>query len=271
MPCETLLGEQALEKRPEFHTGQSEKHSEFHTEFTSFRCSIPKMNSTPTTVIQGSFHQGNVDLFGRTAGFQCSCNFLVSICYAKCRRLSLWKSHDIDYILTEGDNNIKRLGFTQSPYVDEFPQTIQIEKHDCSFQFTLCTGEFEGDDIAINFVCEENFQHYDGSIFVSEGYSVAIMKQNFNYYVFDSHSRNRFGERLTENPENGTSILMKFDTLKNLKNYIRQTYKRYNFFQILHSKIISENCNMKSSSQMCNASWVGSYCDDQRLFQQLEL
>ena len=34
----------------------------------------------------------------------------------------------------------------------------------------------------------------------------------------------------------GTSVLMKIDALKNLKNYIRETYN-YNLFQILNVKV----------------------------------
>eukprot|EP00111_Clytia_hemisphaerica_P020469 TCONS_00060303-protein len=52
--------------------------------------------------IQGSFHQGN-SKFGETAGIQCSSNCFFAICYAQLRKLSLWKTHDLDYVLNQGD------------------------------------------------------------------------------------------------------------------------------------------------------------------------
>ena len=67
----------------------------------------------PLSVVQGSFHQGNRK-FQNTAGIQCSCNALVALCYSKCRKLSLWKTHDLDFILIQGDLNFKKLGFQES-------------------------------------------------------------------------------------------------------------------------------------------------------------
>ena len=42
--------------------------------------------------IQGSFNQGNVALFGETAGRQCVCNALFSICWSVVRDICNWKS-----------------------------------------------------------------------------------------------------------------------------------------------------------------------------------
>ena len=41
--------------------------------------------------IQGSFHQGNVEKFGDTAGRQCTCMALFAITYASFKRLGIWK------------------------------------------------------------------------------------------------------------------------------------------------------------------------------------
>ena len=46
-----------------------------------------KINPRPTCnverVVQGSFHQGNRELFGETAGIQCACNTLYALCSDK--------------------------------------------------------------------------------------------------------------------------------------------------------------------------------------------
>ena len=69
-------------------------------------------NELMLSSIQGSFHQGN-SKFGETAGMQCSCSSILSICYSKFRKISLWKYHDLDFILNEADKNFKQLGFTR--------------------------------------------------------------------------------------------------------------------------------------------------------------
>ena len=53
--------------------------------------------------VQGNFNQGNVVLLRDTAGKLCSCNALLSVCWSVVRKASIWKSYDLDNILTEGD------------------------------------------------------------------------------------------------------------------------------------------------------------------------
>uniref|UniRef100_A0A7M5V1Y9 Uncharacterized protein n=1 Tax=Clytia hemisphaerica TaxID=252671 RepID=A0A7M5V1Y9_9CNID len=80
----------------------------------------------PGPSVQGSFHQGNRK-FGETAGIQCSSNCFFAICYAQFRKLSLWKTHDLDYVLDQGDLNFKKLGIVgNSPYIEEFSRSIDI-------------------------------------------------------------------------------------------------------------------------------------------------
>ena len=54
-----------------------------------------ELNPGPYAIIrsiQGSFNQGNVALFGETAGRQCVCNALFSICWSVVRDICNWKS-----------------------------------------------------------------------------------------------------------------------------------------------------------------------------------
>ena len=82
-----------------------------------------------------------------TAGKQCSCNTLVSLCYSKFRTINLWKTHDLDYILNEGDSNFKRLGFTEYPFIDQFPKNVFIEGQECNINFYVVDGEFNSNDV----------------------------------------------------------------------------------------------------------------------------
>ena len=46
--------------------------------------------------VLGSYHQGD-SRFGSTAEMQCSCITLFALCRLKIRKVSIWKSHDIDH------------------------------------------------------------------------------------------------------------------------------------------------------------------------------
>eukprot|EP00111_Clytia_hemisphaerica_P012253 TCONS_00035977-protein len=102
----------------------------FKVNYTLLLSGDVELNPGPN--VQGSFHQGN-GKFGETAGIQCSSNCFFAICYAKFRRLSLWKSHDLDYVLDQGDFNFKKLGIKgQSPYIEQFSKTIDIGESTCA-------------------------------------------------------------------------------------------------------------------------------------------
>ena len=61
--------------------------------------------------VPGSFNQGNIALFGVTAGRQGACNALFSICWSVVRDVCFWKLVYLDYILVEGDKLYKLLEF----------------------------------------------------------------------------------------------------------------------------------------------------------------
>ena len=60
-------------------------------------------------LVKASFHQGN-PMFSESAGTQCACNALFSICWAKIISTGYWKSCDLDYILIKGDEFSKVFG-----------------------------------------------------------------------------------------------------------------------------------------------------------------
>ena len=191
--------------------------------------------ATPSKCVKGSFNQADVTRFGTTAGIQCSCNALVSIIYSRCKLINFWKTFDLDLILTEGDKNFKTLGFTESPYVDQFPKNVIVEGQLFSLNFVNFHGEFISTDIAINFVQEELLLQYPGALFVIDGYTIGIIYHNNYYYVFDSHSRDDNGKRI----EGGTSVLLQFENLKMIRNYIQNIYDG-NFFHVMYIEILNE-------------------------------
>ena len=59
--------------------------------------------------VLGTFHQGH-SKFGSTSGIQCCCNALYAICFSLVKKVSIWKSWDLDYILENGDAVFKSIG-----------------------------------------------------------------------------------------------------------------------------------------------------------------
>lgn len=177
------------------------------------------MSSGIVKTVQGTFHQGH-PRFGNTAGIQFSCNTLVAVFYSKCRNIAIWKPHDLDYILTEGDLNFKQLGFTEYPYVDQFAKAIYIEDQKCAVDYSeIIEGEFVNGEVAINFVNNDTTFNYSAALIIIKGYTIAVMFGN-DFYVFDSHSRDAFGKI----SQNGHSIVMQFRTMKQVKKYVFETY-----------------------------------------------
>jgi len=198
--------------------------------------------------VQGTFHQGS-DKFLETAGIQCSSNCFYAICYAHFRKLSLWKSHDLDYILEQGDRNFKKLGIRESPFIDQFSKVVEIGNSTCTLEFNILDGHFvSGDSISVNFVQKEILLEHAGAVLVIDGSCLGIMHyttlHNTKFFLFDSHSRNSEGHRVPG--DLGTSVLLKFNEINEIKQYIRSVYKEKNLFQIIYVNIhFEEEENVK--------------------------
>ena len=74
--------------------------------------------------VQGSLNQGNVALFGETAGRQCACNALFSICLSVVCDICNLKS--ADYILDDDDKLHKSLNCRDYLNVDQLPRQVNI-------------------------------------------------------------------------------------------------------------------------------------------------
>ena len=91
-----------------------------------------ELNPDPYEVIksvQGSFNQGNLSLFDETAGRQCACSAMFSICWSFVRKISCWTHRDLDHILNEGDNLYKSLKKESFLSVDDLPRQIYIFRY----------------------------------------------------------------------------------------------------------------------------------------------
>ena len=89
-------------------------------------------NPGPTTCyhqksVSGAFHQAHLK-FGDTAGIQCSCNALCAICFSIIKKISTWKSWDLDYVLNHGDAAFKILDIPRTLFMRELPNQYFVRK-----------------------------------------------------------------------------------------------------------------------------------------------
>jgi len=59
-----------------------------------------------------------------------------------------------------------------------------------------------------------------GMLCITSGVSFAIIWANSSVYLFDPHSRNNCGQII----DDGTSVLLKFPSLQDAENYIKEIY-----------------------------------------------
>ena len=198
--------------------------------------------------VQGSFSQGNIALFGETAGRQCACKPLFSICWSVVQEISFWKTIDLDFILVEGDKLYKSLNFQGYLNIDQLPRQVQILRYTVNLE--ILEENFH-DDIAIygeSFLTVFNISSVNngsGCILFLCSYAVAMFKHvhgtgNVSYFLFDSCCRNSRG--ITDG-EIGFSILMKFESLFQIETYIEEVYQISGrmyppYFQIQFNSVI---------------------------------
>ena len=180
--------------------------------------------------VQGNFNQGNVAIFGGTAGKQCSCNALFSVCWSVVRKVSIWKSYDLDNILIEGDKIYKFPNKDDFLSVDELQQRIKIYNRNIDINIELQNlhkgvasqgGSFLRDIVNVSDVRIQGYL-----IFICS-YTVAVIPRFgrngdlSSYFLFDSHSRN---DRGITTYKTGFSVLLQFPNLSEIEKYLEVAY-----------------------------------------------
>lgn len=170
----------------------------------------------------GSFHQGD-QKFGSTAGIQCMCNSLLSICWSAIKRISSWKSFDLDYVLECGDDNFKNVKIYRPLSVEELPSVVNIEQRCVAVVLGDKFTGFLGD---VRYFAQHNAMNSasvgNGLIFIAGGYSVSIIWEKMSIYLFDPHSRDSHGSFSLD----GSSILLKFKSLCDVQSHIKKNYRQ---------------------------------------------
>ena len=199
-------------------------------------------------VIQGSFHQGHPK-FGHTAGIQCACNSLYALCWSTIKRVSVWTTSDLDYVLENGDSLFKSINTNMALNVDELPVNVNIEGRSLDVILLENEAGVMNTTEQFNFL-KMSFQTKTntgtGAIFFINGYTFALIWNKSGIFLCDSHSRNKEGLITAD----GASVLLKFKTLDDVQNYIKEVYMLSQNFQVLTYQMQFINIEVKTTTDI---------------------
>ena len=168
--------------------------------------------------VQGSYHQNNPK-YGVTAGIQCMCNSLASVCYAKVKQVHFWTTWDLDKILDFRNETYSSLGYTDEYLTfDELPSTFSMGDKVLELQKSNMVSGYLNKD-SFNFL--RIIPLFYGGVFTANGLGTSFISDGSSHiYIFDPHSRDNFG---FVSPD-GKSVLLKFETVSDTENFIKYIF-----------------------------------------------
>ena len=203
-------------------------------------------------VVQATQHQGDIR-YGMSSGIQCSCMSLMSVCWTLFKSVSIWDSFDLDCILQKGDFLFKSLNKYQYLGMEDLPQEFFIENLSINVEFlNIRIGEITAGAylVSISEIVSDCQQIGTGALLIISNYILGLLWGNQCFVLFDSHSKDEI-ERMSVT---GTAVLLKFDSLQSLENYIKSVYYSNHpmtfYFQVQFLKL---KCIDNAKSSIKNA------------------
>ena len=210
-------------------------------------------------------------MFCETAGGQCACNAMFSICWSLMRNIFYLTHWDLDHILNEGDNLYNSLN-KESFLIDDLPRHIYIFWYIVNLEMTQETL-YEGVAFLRELFLRNMFalsHNNTGCLLFICNYVVAIIKysttRDRSYFLFDSHCRNSRG--ITDSLF-GFSVLLQFYDLIQIERYIEEAYNVANlayppYFQIQFTSVYVDDAGL-SAIQACQVFLFRSIKRKERL------
>ena len=179
---------------------------------------------------------------------QCACNTLASLCWSVNRNVNIWKTFDLDFVLTKGNEIFEFVNLKRSLYFDKLPKDFQYAGIEFKIEFSrVDNGFFREETNSFDVFFDNNFFFSDnigGALLFFQGYTVSLLKDNKrNIYYSDSHGRDNCGQPLP----NGKSILMSFISPQDMLQYFTTTYENITHIQIVYIKVHSLDEERKNS------------------------
>ena len=186
----------------------------------------------------GSFCQDSMSKYG---GFQCTMIALFALAFACDLPCNEWNTNTMNCVLNEG--NSLYTAFIDD-YMNGVPQFLghdqlhilhHVDVEDTVLKLTIHSDLFYGtigmnpdiESLASTFdsALETAFQISNSVLITANEVTVAVVAQEEQYFLFDSHARDEFGQASPI----GTSVLLHFDSLKDLLDYVVKTYRAQAF------------------------------------------
>ena len=165
--------------------------------------------------VLSTFQQANPQ-HGTTAGIQCTSNAFIDICFSVVKRVSIWKSFDLDYVLDQGDKLMKLLEAREILCIDQLPLSVDIEGLNVRSQkLMLHRGLFNSRDLFFHHKCLPSDEIGNGAIFTCAGSNIALIWNTNSVFVFDSHSRDNKGCHISD----GKPVCLEFCSVEVLNSF----------------------------------------------------
>ncbi|KAK3926169.1 Integrin alpha-PS5 [Frankliniella fusca] len=193
-------------------------------------------------VLSGTFDQSDYIRFSKYFGRQCTANAVAGACKANVVNPRLWTSQTIDECLMTG-NKLFELSYELLPSTfnhlylrpDELYSTLSFPENEITFQVEI-NEVFDGTSInSIATVSNDGptnyclhdailcfFHNFYYGIFTCQVESIAVMKIENEYYIFDSHKRCKNGLR---DGANGAAVLVCFADINELIIHLKALYR----------------------------------------------
>ena len=129
----------------------------------------------------------------------------------------------MDCILAKGDQLFKFIGKFRYFGAEDLPQEFMIEN--CPINVELLgnkTGEITARAYLLSFteIVSSAQQIGTGALLIVNNYILGLIWGTDSIYLFDSHCKDEYGNL----PSSGTEVLLNFESLNSLENYIKSVY-----------------------------------------------
>ena len=178
-------------------------------------------------LIQGHFSQGH-ERFGEFEGLQCVAIAVYAAAFTCVKQISRWTSDTLDSIVEHGNELLKSINKHRYLGAEDIPVIVNVYDLAISVSLNFNVHGFlsrQDDHQAIlqNYVHENQSLNSGFLIWLSNlciYVHIQHQSKKIVHNLFDSHARDREGQL----SENGASVLINFQKLEHLMEYLCHTY-----------------------------------------------
>ena len=200
--------------------------------------------------VTASYHQGDISMFGETAGRQCLCNSIYAIVWSMLKTIGTWNEQDLNHILNEGDKLYKAKNTCNFLSTDDLPKSIKLNEAEFNVvKLSNYHGRLSCFETFISNVHKNEENTGNGLVLIFNGFSVSVIWNEAYYFLFDPHSRDSNGLMC----ENGTAVLLKFHSLLVIEKYLLEAYVNIGDIMLIDLQYVELLCHDEVDFQCINS------------------